>query len=48
MNKNTEKKQVSVFPKILEDKKAIRPCIQEGGDIKKIVKKRGIRFATPL
>ena len=34
--------------KMLEDKKAIRKCIHEGGDIKELAKKRGIKFATPL
>ncbi|EGF59625.1 hypothetical protein HMPREF9446_00172 [Bacteroides fluxus YIT 12057] len=48
MNKSAEHKQISVFQKILEDKKAIRKCIQSRGDIKKIAKERGIKFATPL
>lgn len=48
MNKSVEHKQLSVFQRILEDKKAIRKCIQDKGDIKKIAKERGIKFATPL
>lgn len=48
MNKGIKHKPVSVFQKILEDKKAIRQCIQAKGDIKKIAKERGIKFATPL
>ena len=40
------------FPKgigrVLEDKRAIRDCIQKGGDVKQLAKERGIQFATPL
>lgn len=46
-----EKKQnvsTSFFQKVLEDKKAIRKCIQEGGDLKKIAKERDIKFSTPI
>ncbi|MCD8181831.1 MAG: hypothetical protein LUE99_00670 [Bacteroides sp.] len=42
------KKSKSVFQKILEDKRAIRKCIQKGEDIKVIAKEREIKFATPL
>ncbi|ADV44136.1 hypothetical protein Bache_2167 [Bacteroides helcogenes P 36-108] len=48
MNKSVEHKPISVFQKILEDKKAIRKCIQIKGDVKKIAEERGIKFATPL
>ena len=48
MNKGFEQKKRSVFHKILEDKNAIRHCIQHGGDVKKVAKERGIKFATPL
>lgn len=48
MNKSLGHKQVSVFQRILEDKKAIRKCIQDKGDIKRVAKERGIKFATPL
>lgn len=48
MNKNQENKKTPFFQKILEDKRAIRKCIQEGGDVKKLAKERGIKFATPL
>ena len=48
MNKGIEQKKRSVFHKILEDKNAIRHCIQHGGDVKKVAKERGIKFATPL
>lgn len=47
-NKKKEMKPVSVFQRILEDKRIIRECIQKGGDIKKIAQQRGIKFATPL
>lgn len=48
MNKDIKNKNSSFFQKILEDKRAIRKCIQEGGDVKKLAKERGIKFATPL
>ena len=48
MNKNTQNKRKSIFHQILEDKRAIRKCIQTGGDIKQIAKERGIKFATPI
>lgn len=48
MNKTNVHKGKSVFQKILEDKRAIRQCIQTGGDIKKIAQERGIKFATPI
>ena len=48
MEKNNEHKRKSVFQRILEDKRAIRQCIQKKEDIKKIAKERGIKFATPL
>ena len=46
--KDIKNKNTSFFQKILEDKRAIRKCIQEGGDVKKLAKERGIKFATPL
>lgn len=48
MNKSLEHNQMSVFQRILDDKKAIRKCIQDKGDIKRIAKERGIKFVTPL
>ena len=48
MTKDIKNKNTSIFQKILEDKRAIRKCIQEGGDVKKLAKERGIKFATPL
>lgn len=48
MNKDIKNKNTSFFQKILEDKRVIRKCIQEGGDVKKLAKERGIKFATPL
>ena len=43
-----QSKSSSFFQKVLEDKKAIRKCIQEGGDLKKIAKEREIKFSTPV
>ena len=49
MNKQVKNKtDISVFKKILEDKRAIRQCIQRGENAKKIENDRGIKFATPL
>ena len=36
----------SFFKKLLEDKRAIRKCIQKNGDLKKLAKERNIKFAT--
>lgn len=44
----TPPKAKSIFQQVLEDKRAIRQCIQKKGDIKLIAKERGIKFATPL
>lgn len=46
--KTQEKKKLHIFQKIVEDKRAIRECIQTNGDLKKLAKKRGIKFATPV
>ena len=43
-----QSKSSSFFQKVLEYKKAIRKCIQEGGDLKKIAKERDIKFSTPV
>ena len=48
MNKKIVNKEKSIFQKVLEDKRAIRQCIQTGGDIKKLAKERGIKFVMPL
>ena len=48
MNKKAENNSKSIIQKVLEEKRAIRQCIQTGGDIKKVAKERGIKFATPL
>lgn len=32
----------------MEDKRAIRRCIQSDGDLKKLAEERGIKFATPV
>lgn len=36
------------FIKLLEDKKAMRECIQNGGDVTKTAEERGIKLATPI
>ena len=38
----------SFLQKLLEDKRAIRECIQKNGDLKKLAKDRDIKFATPV
>lgn len=48
MHKETIHKGKSIFQQVLEDKRAIRQCIQTGGDIKKLAKEHGIKFAMPL
>ena len=48
MYKKIVHKGKSIFQQILEDKRAIRQCIQTGGDIKQVAKERGIKFAMPL
>ena len=47
MKTNTTK-SVNILEKMMEDKKAIHKCIREGGDLKKLAKKRNVKFATPL
>lgn len=49
MEKDVKKKQsANVFMRMLEDKRAIRECLLKGGDLKKLEKDRGIKFAKPL
>ena len=43
--KNTRK---SVFIKMIEDKKAIRECIRNRGDLNQLANERGIIFAKPI
>ncbi len=43
-----ERKKKSVFWKVIEDKKAIRECLQNGGDLAKLAEERGIKFAKPI
>ena len=38
----------NVFWRMREDKRAIRECILKGGDLKKLEKERGIKFAKLL
>ena len=46
--KNVIKEEANIFQRMLEDKRAIRRCIQNGEDLTKLAKQRGIKFATPL
>lgn len=48
MNRTDKQNKVSIFQKVLEDKRAIRECIQKGGNVEKVAKDRGIKFATPV
>ena len=48
MEKKIKQKTKSIFQRVLEDKRAIRDCIQKGGDVKQLAKERGIQFVTPL
>ena len=43
-----EQKKTNFFIKLLEDKKAMRECIQKGGDVDKTAKEHGIKLATPI
>lgn len=45
---NYSRQEQNVFRKMIEDKRAIRLCIQSNGDIRKIADERGIKFATPV
>lgn len=38
----------NLFQRMLDDKRAIRHCIQHGGDLKALAKQRGIKFARPI
>ena len=44
--KKTENK--NFFIKLLEDKEAIRECIQNGSDVNKTAEEHGIKLSTPL
>lgn len=46
--KNVIKEEANIFQRMLEDKRAIRRCIQNGEDLTELAKQRGIKFATPL
>ncbi len=43
-----KEEQKNVFRQMLDDKRAIRQCIQKKGDLKKLAETRGIKFATPV
>ena len=46
--KTLKVKTQSFFQKLVEDKRAIRECIQKNGDLKKLAKERDIKFAMPV
>lgn len=46
--KTKKPERKSVFLKLVEDKKAISECIRMGGDLSKLAKERGLKFAKPL
>ena len=48
MNRTDKNNTILIFQKVLEDKRAIRECIQKGGNIEKVAKDRGIKFAKPV
>lgn len=45
--KNVIKEKANIFQRMLEDKRAIRRCIQKGEELKKLAKQRGIKFLHP-
>ena len=40
--------KVNIFRRILDDKKAIRECIANHGNLKQLADERHIQFAAPL
>lgn len=48
MNRTEKQNKISIFQKVLEDKRAIRECIQKGENVEKVAKDRGIKFANPV
>lgn len=40
--------KANIFQRILDDKKAIRKCIANHGNLKQLTEERRIQFATPL
>lgn len=46
--KKKQKETTSVFQRMMEDKIAIRECIKNGGDLKKVARERGLVFVKPL
>ena len=46
--KTEEKSKANIFQRILDDKKAIRECIANHGNLKQLADERHIQFAAPL
>lgn len=40
--------KANIFRRILDDKKAIRECIANHGNLKQLANERRIQFATPV
>ena len=41
-------RKANIFQRILDDKKAIRECITNHGNLKQLADERRIQFATPV
>ncbi len=44
----TKEEAKAFFQKIIDDKNAMIDCIENGGDMKALIKSRGIEIAKPL
>lgn len=44
----TKEEAKALFQKIIDDKNAMIDCIENGGDMKALIKSRGIEIAKPL
>lgn len=43
-----ETQKANIFQRVLEDRKAIRECIVNHGNLKQLTDEQRIRFATPV
>lgn len=41
-------KYANIFQQMLDDKRAIRDCIRNNGNLEQLAHDRNIRFATPV
>ena len=44
----TKEEAKAFFQKIIDDKNAMIDCIENGGDMKTLIKNRGIEIAKPI